>query len=86
MTNNYPLPIPDYAVELLVAVKLVQAHIDPALNSPDISLKQLADAVERFEDEMPLKPDGEIFTVSSIQAHSNVVSFRALNKRSEHDQ
>ena len=52
------LPILSYTIDLLpVAKSIVHSGATPE------RLARLADAVERFEDSMPLDDNGEIFTI-----------------------
>ena len=57
-----PLPIPGYTIDLLLAAKCV-IHQEP---TPE-RLARLADAVERFEDSMPLDDDGRILTIRQTE-------------------
>jgi hypothetical protein len=56
---NYPLPLPDYAVDLLLAAKAILAHEQLSSTGDE----RLGEAVEVFEDNMPLTPEGEIVMV-----------------------
>ena len=59
---NIPLPIPSYAVNLLMSAKgIVHSGAIPE------RLARLADAVERFESQMPLDDDGEILTARQME-------------------
>jgi hypothetical protein len=64
----YPLPFPACAVELLAAARSVLYARDivslPELDA--LRLKRLEDAVIRFESEMPVRSDGEIFQIDPI--------------------
>jgi hypothetical protein len=60
--NRYPLPLPAYAVDLLLAAKAVLAN-ERLSSTGD---ERLGCAVETFEEEMPLTSDGEIFQVDPI--------------------
>jgi hypothetical protein len=56
----YPLPFPACAVELLAAAR-------SALYSEDAGrFKWLEYAIDRFESEMPVRSDGEIFQIDPI--------------------
>jgi hypothetical protein len=57
-----PLPLPDYAVDLLLAAKAVLAN-ERLSSTGD---ERLGCAVEVFEESMPLTPDGEIFQVTAF--------------------
>jgi hypothetical protein len=64
--SRYPLPLPDYAVDLLMVAKLVIAH-ERLSGSGD---EKLGMAVERFENNMPLTPDGSIFQIGAIDGRT----------------
>ena len=59
--NPIPLPIPSYAVDLLLAAKCV-IHQEP----PPERLARLADAVSLFEDSMPLDDAGRIVQIQPV--------------------
>jgi hypothetical protein len=56
----YPLPFPSCAVELLAAARSVLYRHTSA------NLKNLEFAIQRFESEMPVRADGEIFQIDPI--------------------
>jgi hypothetical protein len=62
-----PVPLPNYAVDLLLAAKAAHHCGDPS---------RLGDAIERFENQMPLISNGEILTVSLVERGAdNVIPF-----------
>ncbi|MDR0701228.1 MAG: hypothetical protein LBF61_02275 [Azoarcus sp.] len=66
--KTYHLPLPDYAVDLLMAAKH-SIHNNCYTHS-------LLKAVEAFEENMPLTPDGDIAQVSGRR------DFRAFSSES----
>jgi hypothetical protein len=58
----YPLPLPDYAVKLLLAAKAILAHE----NLSSTGDEHLGYAVEAFEENMPLSSEGEIIQIGAM--------------------
>ncbi|GHU03563.1 hypothetical protein FACS1894158_02240 [Betaproteobacteria bacterium] len=65
MKTSYPLPLPGYAVDLLLAAKLVCGSHEDIYR--DKAHKRLSDAIGRFEEQMPLDPEtSEILTFGPV--------------------
>ena len=61
-TNSCQLPLPDYAVSLLLAAKNICCSREAIYRSEENM--RLSDAIERFENLMPMDSTGGILTVS----------------------
>jgi hypothetical protein len=55
--TRYPLPLPEYVTDLLLAAKSV-CHDQASC----LEHSRLSEAIGRFEEEMPLSSSGEIIT------------------------
>ena len=61
--NLYPLPLPRYAVDLLMAAKAILAN-EHLTSTGD---ERLGLAVEAFEDNMPLTVYGDIVEMPAVE-------------------